>query len=306
MTKFISYIVFSVLVLIVALFLLDLVYTNIYISHELDSKVSWARNTKHKDFDYVIVGSSRAYHSLDAKLINDSTDQNGINLSCSGFHPYEMFLIVNSIYNNNDIKLLFLQVDEKYSVKESSNVGIIDFVPFLTDGSIECNNFDDLADRMILKIPFCRYIKFGSKLGIRRIAKILLGKGNSSMERDGFLPILSDNHLFIDTIVNPQIAKNGSVWIDKIVALCEKNDTKIVYFTSPYYNVKEGTFDVFSNKFDPYYNFSNVIRDSSYYFDNKHLNLEGAILFSNFFYKKLEEDNIFSSCESYENASIHN
>jgi hypothetical protein len=73
-------------------------------------------------------------------------------------------------------------------------------------------------------------------------------------------------------------------WIRKSIQLCTNENIQVILFTSPYFNSKEyQNFDLFNSYKRPYWNFANTLKNKELFFDNSHINHQGAILFTDTF-----------------------
>jgi len=105
--KVVKFSLLFVLISMLAGYLLNFIF-----EQDKTNKIPWINQLENKTYDYALMGSSRVANMTDARIINKTTQLNGINLGVGGgdfrlnYMNLEVFLA-----NNNRVKTLFLQID---------------------------------------------------------------------------------------------------------------------------------------------------------------------------------------------------
>ena len=283
MKKYLRFLLFGFIALIIIATVLDFAYTFVY-KHSKSNRSAFqiVRDLKNNKIDYILLGSSRVIHHLNTALINENYHLNGMNLSLDGTRLKEILLFTEAlIANNNHIDKLFIQIDYIWNYYENSFVASWVFMPFIHDEYI-ANEYLDQFEKIKYNIPFYRYIKYEPMLGFRNIVMNIFRK--KSLSETGFEPLpddvfIGDTEYFytLNDTMNPSIAK--------IIELCKQNDIKLIFYTAPIYNLKANNEEIFNKYLSDYTDFSSIFSDSTLFRDAIHLNKKGAMLFTEYFGK---------------------
>jgi len=270
--------------IIIFLFLLDLVYTKIY-NHPTHarSKVSWLKNIKkNQEFDFAIFGSSRGFYHLNPKQIETETGLYGINLAYPGSNNFEIKLMVKEFLNLQQVKKIFIQVDNQYNKEYIDNIAVIPWMPYIKEESIykEIKAVDNKAFYK-KNIPFYRYMIYDSKLGFRELIMNLI-KPNKFEQNNGFANIYGDMQQSINKSLIFELEDKKNKQLEEIVAICKKEDIELYFFTAPYYKTSLNT-NVLKKNLPNYADFSKSINQVEFFRDFSHLNSLGAKKFTEIF-----------------------
>lgn len=291
MKKFVRYISFRFLILIVLLCILDMVYTNIYANKKgIRNKIEFILQNKNKQYDFVFLGSSRVEFHINTPLINSQTGKKSLNLGTSGQTLTESFLTLKLLIEQNiKAEKYFIQVDESDLIEtnKKSFIGASYFMPFIKNPEIEKHlkkyDVDYFQDT---KIPFYRYMNYGYKIGYR---ELLLKIGNKNREKGFYIGL--ETVMKKDTTSVQFKNKYSSEFINEIKEYGKSKEIKLILYTSPYYNVKnQEVFKETLSKNDIAY-YIDSIKKVNYFKDGGHLNKFGADKFTKMIIRDFDLNN---------------
>ena len=214
-----------------------------------DSRRSWAMKQKNGNYDYAVLGSSRAEGAFDMQLLDSVTLQKGINIASNGSGFVDNYLVFYSfLKNNNHIKTLYLQVDN-YSLDPEANFSnafhVFNFLPFWKDTVYQqpIQHYLSEKDKLIFtKTPWLRYYvynKYFSPIEVSR--RILLSRKKSKrmdQKLKGSPDVATSNMDSARFIYKPgsdtfKINPFDVTYMEKIFELCRENNIEIRCFTAP-------------------------------------------------------------------------
>ena len=280
MKRFLIHIVSIAALFIGILIILDLTYTTIFCRTKNKTKLNWVLNMHNQTVDYIIVGSSRVLFHIDADMINDSTNQVGYNLGEPDFGLNETLLLLKIFYEQgNQVRNVFIQLDNNWNESEPNELGAASFMPFLYKTTIRKHyNQWGTKYRLYSSIPFIRYMYYAKSIGFRQlINSVFNDRARSStygydylsgqinikeIEKESFIPMADNSQ------------------IQEMKKLTMANKSQAIFFTAPILKFNPLDFDLLAKIIDHYTNFANNVSDSKLFFDSIHLNEEGAEIFT--------------------------
>ena len=280
MKKFTIYIAIRVLIIIVLLFILDVVYTNIYINKKgIRNKIEFIFQNKNKQYDIIFLGSSRVEFHVNTPLINKETGKESLNLGTSGQTLTESFLALKLLIEQNiKAKKYFIQVDESDLIENNkkSFIGASYFMPFTRNSEVEKHlkkyDVDYYKDS---KFPFYRYMNYGYKIGYR---ELLLKIGNKNRKKGFYIGL--ESIMKKDTTSVQFKNKYSSELINEIQEFGKSKKINLILYTSPYFNVKNQEFFKETLKKNDIAYYIDSIKKVKYFKDAGHLNKYGATKFT--------------------------
>ena len=279
-----------------------------------DSKRAWSMKQQNTNYDYAVLGSSRAEGAFDMSLLDSLIQQKGINIGCNGSGFVDNYLVFSRfIQNHNKIKTLFLQVDV-YSLDPEHNFSnsfhVYNFLPFWNKDIFKTatthylSNSDSLVFTYLPWMRFYLYNKYFSPFEVLR--RIKNARSVKSFKKDK--PVLfnkapdnriDSNIFYKNTIAKEIVIQSFDVdYLKKIIALAKENGIKVVLFTAPDFFNQESVFLNYQstkNALDSILNPYSLIhinaedslrRDISLFKDPAHLNRYGKFLHTLSFAKK--------------------
>ncbi len=267
MRKFIRVVVSIIIFLFFIMFILDIIYTQIYKSSIPRSSLQYTLKTQNKKFDIVFLGSSRVASHIDTELFESLSNQHVINLGVEGVSLNDNLLQLNLLIDNFEpISTLFLQIDANYNIESSSILATSDAMPFLNNEIIKSHfkkyneNFNYLN-----YFPFYRYIIYAPRIGFR--------------ETFLFIPKFGNN-ISIPNVLPNSISKKNLI-LEDIITICKKNNIELILYTSPFCSkvINKNYIEKLKNKIPNLIDLSNGYDDELFY-DCGHLNIQGAKVFT--------------------------
>lgn len=235
-----------------------------------------------KDFDYVILGSSTGLTTLDTKLIDSITGKKGLNISLddSGLPSHYLMLqhfyalqkktkclvlaittwdmaVTNPVLNENDYRFL-PDVNEKY---------IFEYYK-----KLELSNFKVLSFSKYFPIIGVAY--YNTELFYPSIVAAFQPENRNRFDDKGnySYPAFGGPKAKVYETKNLEI-KNP--YFIKIKQFCLDNNIKLILYQSPVFKTK-----VITNDNQYLVNHSDLLKDSTLFYDNIHVNSKGRSICS--------------------------
>jgi hypothetical protein len=285
MKRFLKKISFYCLIVLVLLFALDAIYTQVYKRATPRNKIQYALSLKNETFDYIFLGNSRVENTIVAPLIIQETGKRTLNLGIQQAKLNDVLVILKLlIHNQVKMKKLFVQIDSHYNDLGSSEIVKSQLLPYIYSNEI-INSYlkaNDSEFRQNYYIPFYRYAVNDYRIGFREVFASVLSKAKSTDFNDGYVPFGNRRNTTIPKLPATVISKN--IFLEEIVEICRLNDIEIVLFCAPYCSGlhEDNYLSELNSKIDKLNNFSSVIADDSYFADCGHLIHNGALKFTKF------------------------
>lgn len=280
MKSFILHILKVAALFVVLLIVLDVSYTAVFLHTKEKTKLNWVMNMHDRQVDYIILGSSRVLFHLDTDLINDSTGLEGYNLGEPDFGLNESLLMLKLFYEQgNRAKNVFIQLDNNWNKMDPNDLGSATFMPFIYKKTVRHHYAQSgLKFKLYAYIPFIRYMYYSHVIGFRGVLNALLNdRPRGSLYGYDHL----EGKIKPETIVKETFqAQPNNILTNEITQLGHNNHSHVVYFTAPILRYKQQDFELFNAKVINYTNFANTISDLNFFYDNIHLNGQGARLFT--------------------------
>lgn len=267
-----------------------------------NTKRYWQLSIKDQNYDYIILGSSRAYGSIDVTLLDSLLGKRGINLGLDGSSFLENYISLKLFLSNgNKVNSIFLQIDPYSLMSEKSFSNPLHsyaYLPFW-DTDKELKNILHKNIPLIESwsfypslLPYYIYNNYYSPVNVY---KGLMTNGNFC---EGEFDCNTGNKIF-NQLSQSQHLRGQEILIEpndddilyyyKILKLAKDNNIKIITFMAPsldeFKNLE--TVDILKNiKFH-----SPIIWDSEFFTDATHVNYLGRKLFTiefgNFLLKRI-------------------
>jgi hypothetical protein len=306
----ISTIVIFFAVAVTIIFAADMLFSRV-LPHDMTKKINWMLQMKDACYDFAILGSSRAYHSVDITTMQQSLDgKTGINLGMDGSPFDESFMTLQCFLEHNTIKHILLEVDIE-GLDDST------FIPLrICDSLIYLNRpavFDVVKERFGIRayvwryVPFFKNAEFNDHLGLASFMCALIPDflsrdfdttGTNLIDRsfqEQVLRIHETRALRIDPV--------REKYLNKILELAKTKNIPVSLFMAPYYskiykkqlNRDEviAYYQTIAKRYAvPFiiYDDPRICDNYDYFVDLVHLNKKGTIEFSK------ELSHIFEQC----------
>lgn len=270
----------------------------------------WQLSLHKKTYDYAVLGSSRAFSSIDINLLDSITGQKGVNLGLNGSGFEENYITLKLfLLNKNTAKKLYFQVDPYSFMSEksfSNSFHAYAYLPYWDkDQNIE--NILQKEVPYIKKLPFyfpyLTYFIYNNYYSPIQIARSFLkedefcrnpeyncANGNKIFDKiyEKYDPKQKEgDHLKL--VINP----SDLFYYQKIIKLARKNNIALQFFTAPALDYFDKEFDEQLDEIDPeiYFRSTYNWKDHPELFANhSHLNYRGRKLFTLYFGKYLNDN----------------
>ena len=237
MKKFLIYITKIILVTVLITFLLDGLYTYIFLHSNNRGKIEKVFNSKAQKYDVVILGSSRANNHFVAQMFEEKGLKT-FNYGMSGGHLFEASLMLKlMIERKYEIKNVILEADLNLSNDHQSEGISAKFLPYIHNSETIRNHFVNEPDfNELYYVPFYRYIKYDGKIGFREAFKILKKEQTNTLDNLGYYPLVKHkNGNMKNNIVNLKPLTHNKYY-EEIKNICKIHNINFIpclLYTSP-------------------------------------------------------------------------
>lgn len=260
---------------------MDVVYTYVYTNMANTTKFHFIKKQTNRKFDCVFLGSSRVINHINCHIIDSVLHVNSVNFGIMDAQPKDILTILKLLKQYNiESKTVFIQTDYYYNSESKSKFLFVDLLPFIRENEIIKRYFQDEKDFMWLYyMPFYRYCKYDSKLGIREVFASFFKK-NKYEKTKGFEPIFGFGNKWKRSL--PLKINKKNRYNKEITSLVKKSDHDCIFFIAPFRNDTKNLEFISSLKqqYTNLWDFSKSIQDSSKFKNGYHLNSIGADEFS--------------------------
>lgn len=275
-------ILYLVLSLIIVAYILENIFTYSHYNFAPRSPVDWVMALDSSDtYDYIILGSSRSLNNLDPIQIEQITGKHGINLGVNSGQPFDTKLFAQQLIKKRITKSIFIQVDDSWNNWNLSYKSIPGWLPFMKEESI-WQEFEELGNKeyyYLKNIPFYKYAKFESEIGVRDFLKGLSGQQLSSIKTLGhfaYHKVLTKENRSLEYDIS--LLDKPNPHITEIITLCKENEVDLIFFTSPIFNATDDH-SLLSEYLPSYFDFTHLIKNPDLFADRRHLNADGVTSF---------------------------
>ena len=159
-------------------------------------KVNWIFAMDHRDFDFTVIGSSRAYHTVDIPTVDHATQLEGINLGLNGAAFPEIALVLERFLEHNSTREVALEVDpfglDRNYLHDQMHAWL--YVPFI-DEPLVADALEDTFDGDAVGwryVPLYKYAEWNERVGLRSVLEVI---SHPAPEFDAFGTRLSTSHM---------------------------------------------------------------------------------------------------------------
>jgi hypothetical protein len=265
------------------MYALDGLYTAIYNHSQLRSKVQLVLNAPPKQYDAVIIGSSRAENHVVSKLF-EAQGLTAYNLGMSGSNLCENSLLLKLFFENgNTAKIVLLQLDLNFITEEPA-VGVQAlFIPYIaTNNTIYEHYAANTPNSFAMKyVPFYRYCANDAKIGLREVIMTLVKKKSKTIVTDGYVP-LSGEIKEKQQLHLPKENRKSNRYYDEIKVICLSHGTRLIPFMAPICSeaASDDYFKKLKQRLPELYDYTAAIKEDSLFSSCGHLNNTGAEAFT--------------------------
>lgn len=283
MKRFLIYTFSIILITVLIAFVLDVLYTAIFMQSENRGKIETVFNSEPKKYDVVILGSSRANNHFVSQMFEDKGLKT-FNYGMSGGHLFEASLMLKlMIEKKYTIKNVVLEADLNLSNdNEAEGIAAL-FLPYIHNSDVIEEHFSNLENfNQLYYIPFYRYIKFDSKIGFRETFFTAIHKKTNALDNLGYYPLEKHkNGNMKNNIVNLTPLPHNKYY-EEIKNICKANNINFIAVMTPMCENVVGMnyFDKVKKAYPEIHNYENIVVEDKYFSSCGHMNDTGAKKFT--------------------------
>lgn len=282
MKPFLYFIAKSLLLILLLLIVLDWGYTSVYLHSKERGKVQYIINSEARNYDVVILGSSRANNHFVPELF-EKKGLKTFNFGMSGAHLFEASLMLKLMAERNyKIKTVILEADLGLS-NEYQAEGIASFyLPYIHHSEIIKNHFSKQSDfNELYYIPFYRYVDFDAQIGFREMFFNLIHKKTSHLFNNGYHPLTTNKPGNMKNDIRA-LKPIRNKYYEEIKAVCKANNYQLITVMTPMCSNVKGLdyFEKANAIYPEIHNLENVVEGDQYFSSCGHMNDAGARLFT--------------------------
>ncbi|AOZ98496.1 hypothetical protein [Flavobacterium commune] len=281
MKQFLIFTIKTITILLMAAVILDYCYTSIYLKSNNRNKIEYVYNSKAKNYDVVLLGSSRANNHF----VTEMFEQKGLktfNYGMSGGHLFEASLLLKLMLERNyKIKTLILEADLNLSNDKPSETVGAKFLPYIHNSTIIKNHFlNEAYFNEYYYIPFYRYVKFDALIGFREFYKSISKQSTNTLDKGGYHALGNKKGNMKNDIRALKPLKNK--YYEEIKSICVANNIKFIAVMTPMCENTKGIdyFDKVKKSYPEIYNYENVVVEDKFFSSCGHMNDAGARKFT--------------------------
>jgi hypothetical protein len=282
MKKFILFVAKILITILVLLVVLDWVYTAVYLNSSNRGKVENVFNSKARNYDVVILGSSRANNHFVPELF-EKKGLKTFNYGMSGAHLFEASLMLKLMAERNyQIKTVILEADLGLCNEKESEAIAAKFLPYIHHSQTIKNHFINQDNfKELYYIPFYRYIEFDALIGFREMYNATTQKPTNILDNLGYHPLTKNK---------PGNMKNDlralkpirNKYYEEIKLICQQNNYNLITVMTPMCSNLKGLdyFEKANVIYPEIHNMENAVEGDQYFSSCGHMNDSGARRFT--------------------------
>ncbi|MFH6994842.1 hypothetical protein [Flavobacterium sp. FlaQc-48] len=283
MKKFLVYLVKIILMTAVIAFILDGLYTTVYMQSKDRGKIETVVTSKAAKYDVIILGSSRANNHFVAQMFQDKGLKT-FNYGMSAAHLFEASLMLKLMIERKwVIKNVIVEADLNLSIEHKSEAISAKFLPYIHNSVTIRNQFEDQEDfKEMNYLPFYRYIKYDSKIGFREMFFTGFHKKTNALDNLGYYPLEKHkNGNMKNNIVNLNPLPHNKYY-EEIKKICKDNNINFIAVMTPMCENVVGMdyFNKVKKAYPEIHNYENVVIEDKYFSSCGHMNDAGAKIFT--------------------------
>ncbi len=282
MKQFLIFTVKTLLLTFLVLVVLDLVYTQVYLQSSNRGKIDYVYNSKAKDYDVVILGSSRANNHFVAPMF-EKKGLKTFNYGMSGGHLFEASLLLKlMIERKYRIKNVILEADLNLSNEQMADGIASKFLPYIHNSKIIERHFSNQKEfNQLFYIPFYRYVAFEPRIGFREMFFNGIHKKTVHLDHLGYYPLgKNPNANMKNDLTNLKPLHNK--YYEEIKQICKTNKINLIAVMTPMCTNTKGLdyFQKVNKVYPEIHNYENAVEGDQYFSSCGHMNDSGARKFT--------------------------
>ena len=287
MKQFLIFTVKTLVLLLLLLVVLDFLYTTVYLHSSNRGKIDYVYNSAARDYDVVILGSSRANNHFVAPMFAEKGLKT-FNYGMSGGHLFEASLLLKLMVERNyTIKNVILETDLNLSNEQRAEGIASKFLPYIHNSEITKNHFFAENDfNELYYIPFYRYVAFETRIGFREMFFNGIHRRTVHLDNLGYYPLgKNPNANMKNNLTNLKPVHNK--YYEEIKQICAANHINLIAVMTPMCSNTKGLnyFEKVQRLYPEIHNYEKAVEGDQYFSSCGHLNDTGARLFTSIIIK---------------------
>ena len=262
-------------------------------------KVNWIFAMDHRDFDYIVIGSSRAYHTVDIPTVDHATKLEGVNLGLNGAAFPEIALVLERFLEHNTTREVALEVDpfglDRNYLRDRLHAYL--YVPYIDEPIVEdaLNEYFGMQAEAWHYIPMYKYAEWNGRIGLRSVLELI---SHPAPEFDAFGSRLSASHMSDSAVravrdTTYHIDRSRVLGFERVLDIAKLHDVRVTMFVAPEFGPairaahgRDQTIALYRaiarKRGIPFFTFDDpaIANDPANFSDAEHLNSTGAKKFS--------------------------
>lgn len=281
MKQFLLFTIKILALLFLLLVVLDFLYTTVYLHSSNRGKIDYVYNSAARDYDVVILGSSRANNHFVAPMF-EAKGLRTFNYGMSGGHLFEASLLLKLMVERKyAIKNVVLEADLNLSNDQQAEGIASKFLPYIHNSNTIKNHFSNEKDFWSLYyIPFYRYVAFETRIGFREMFFNGIHKKTSHLQNGGYFALGTEKGNMKNNLTNLKPLHNR--YYEEIKAICAQNKIRFIPVMTPMCTNTKGMdyFEEVHALYPEIHNYENVVEGDQYFSSCGHMNDTGARKFT--------------------------
>ena len=282
MKQFLNFIGKILLVLLLTAFVLDFIYTTVFVQSKTRNKVENVINSEPQNYDVIILGTSRANNHFVSELF-EKEDVKTFNYGMSGAHLFETSLMLKLMVERGwNIKNVIVETDLNLSNEKRDDGTFGRFMPFIHQSKTITEHFKNETDfTELYYVPFYRYIQFDSKIGFRAWYKTLIDEPTNSLANKGYYPLGFNPKANMKNNIESLVPLRNR-YFEEIKQICKSNNINMIAVTTPMCSNIKGMdyFKKVKKLYPEIKEYEHFVEGDHYFSSCGHLNDKGARLFT--------------------------
>ncbi|MFV8464669.1 hypothetical protein [Flavobacterium sp. LB1P62] len=274
---------FKILLLTVLIaVILDFLYTSVYLQSSNRGKIDYVYNSKARNYDVLILGSSRANNHFVAPLF-EKKGLKTFNYGMSGGHLFEASLLLKLMVERKyEIKNLILEADLNLSNEQMADGIASKFLPYIHHSTVIERHFSSQKNfNQLFYIPFYRFVAFEPRIGFREMFFNGIHKKTMHLDNLGYYPLgKNPNANMKNDLTNLKPLHNK--YYEEIKQICVTNNINLIAVMTPMCTNTKGLnyFEKVHQIYPEIHNYENSVEGDQYFSSCGHMNDTGARLFT--------------------------
>lgn len=281
MKQFLLFTIKILVLLFLLLVVLDFLYTTVYLQSSNRGKIDYVYNSAARDYDVVILGSSRANNHFVAPMF-EAKGLKTFNYGMSGGHLFEASLLLKLMVERKyAIQNVVLEADLNLSNEQQAEGIASKFLPYIHSSNTIKNHFSNEKDFWSLYyIPFYRYVAFETRIGFREMFFNAIHKKTSHLQNGGYFALGTEKGNMKNDLTNLKPLHNK--YYEEIKAICAQNKIRFIPVMTPMCTNTKGMdyFEKVHALYPEIHNYENVVEGDQYFSSCGHMNDTGARIFT--------------------------